>query len=163
MSDLVPGGNLALPEGALAIEVAGPFDLSALVTGEDGKVGGDGDFVFYNQPTAPGVRLRTGALAVDRQRLRPGGEPHHGRPQPGRSAHAPGSASRPRDDRHGAGRAAAGPFLAAAVLARDRAAARGGLPPRHGMEAAGPGAGVCGRAGGSGPRLRRGRGGGPGG
>ncbi|MBB4893693.1 uncharacterized protein YkwD [Streptomyces olivoverticillatus] len=72
MSDLVPGGNLALPEGALAIEVAGPFDLSALVTGEDGKVGGDGDFVFYNQPTAPGVRLRTGALAVDRQRLRPG-------------------------------------------------------------------------------------------
>ncbi|GAA3354409.1 hypothetical protein GCM10017744_012260 [Streptomyces antimycoticus] len=57
MGELVPGGNQALPDGALTIRVPGPFDLSALITGEDGKVAGDGDFVFFNQPTAPGARL----------------------------------------------------------------------------------------------------------
>jgi uncharacterized protein YkwD/stress response protein SCP2 len=54
------------------VRVAGAFDLSALVTDDGGKVGGDGDFVFYNQPEAPGARLRDGVLTVDPARLRAG-------------------------------------------------------------------------------------------
>lgn len=72
MTDLVPGANRPLPDGAVSVSVAGPFDLSALVTGADGKVAGDRDFVFYNQPSAPGVRLRPGTVTVDAARLRPG-------------------------------------------------------------------------------------------
>lgn len=71
-SELVPGGNLALPGGALVLRVAGPFDVSALVTDGGGKVGGDADFVFYNQPGAHGVRLHGGTLHLDPARLRPG-------------------------------------------------------------------------------------------
>lgn len=71
-SELVPGGNLVLPGGALRLRVAGDFDVSALVTDGGGKVGGDGDFVFYNQPDAPGLRLRGDALHVDPARLRVG-------------------------------------------------------------------------------------------
>lgn len=72
MSELVPGGNLPLPGGPLTLRVPGPFDVSALVTGASGKVGGDADFVFYNQPAAPGVRLRGDTLSVDPARLRAG-------------------------------------------------------------------------------------------
>ncbi|MCX5243100.1 CAP domain-containing protein [Streptomyces prunicolor] len=72
MNELVPGGNLPLPGGALTLRVPGPFDVSALITDESGKVGGDADFVFYNQPTAPGARLRDGTLAIDPARLRTG-------------------------------------------------------------------------------------------
>ena len=72
MHELVPGGNLPLPDGPLTLRVPGPFDLSLLVTGDDGKVGGDGDFVFFNQPTAPGAQLRDDTLALDPGRLRPG-------------------------------------------------------------------------------------------
>lgn len=72
MSDLVPGGNLPLPDGALSLRVPGPFDLSVLITGDDGKVAGDDDFVFYNQPSAPGTRLHADTINVDRQRLRAG-------------------------------------------------------------------------------------------
>ncbi|MFJ8794442.1 CAP domain-containing protein [Streptomyces sp. NPDC102462] len=72
MSELVPGGNLPLPGGPLTLRVPGPFDVSALVTGARGKVGGDADFVFYNQPAAPGVRLRGDTLSVDPARLRAG-------------------------------------------------------------------------------------------
>ncbi|MFI9803494.1 CAP domain-containing protein [Streptomyces sp. NPDC052301] len=71
-SELVPGGNVALPGGAVRLRVPGAFDVSALVVGADGKVGSDADFVFYNQPEAPGVRLRADTLAVDPARLRPG-------------------------------------------------------------------------------------------
>lgn len=70
MSELVPGGNLPLPEGAVTVRVAGPFDVSALVTDEGGKVRGDADFVFYNQPSAPGARLSGDTLTVDPRRLR---------------------------------------------------------------------------------------------
>ncbi|MFJ3307136.1 CAP domain-containing protein [Streptomyces sp. NPDC086549] len=70
--ELVPGGNLPLPGGTLTLRVPGPFDVSALITGEDGRVGGDADFVFYNQPAAPGVRLRGDTLTVEPARLRPG-------------------------------------------------------------------------------------------
>ncbi|MFF0222924.1 CAP domain-containing protein [Streptomyces sp. NPDC004629] len=72
MSELVPGGNLPLPDGMLTLRVPGPFDVSALVTGASGKVGGDADFVFYNQPDAPGVRLRGDTLSVEPARLRAG-------------------------------------------------------------------------------------------
>ena len=72
MRDLMAGGNLALPGGAISIEVPGPFDLSALITGDDRKVSGDHDFVFYNQPSAPGARLGAGAVMVDPARLRAG-------------------------------------------------------------------------------------------
>ncbi|MGW3731293.1 TerD family protein, partial [Streptomyces sp. NPDC000851] len=72
MSELVPGGNLPLPGGALTVRVPGPFDVSALITDDGGKVRGDGDFVFYNQPAAPGARLRGDTLTVDPPRLRAG-------------------------------------------------------------------------------------------
>ncbi|MEU1161973.1 CAP domain-containing protein [Streptomyces sp. NPDC005921] len=74
MSELVPGGNLPLPGGALTLRVPGPFDVSALITGESGQVGGDADFVFYNQPDAPGVRLRGDTLTVEPGRLRSGAQ-----------------------------------------------------------------------------------------
>ncbi|MBB5119243.1 stress protein [Streptomyces eurocidicus] len=72
MSDLTAGGNRAMPDGALSIRVPGPFDLSVLITGEEGRTAGDGDFVFYNQPTAPGTRLRQDTVTVDPARLRRG-------------------------------------------------------------------------------------------
>ncbi|MFF6782990.1 CAP domain-containing protein [Streptomyces sp. NPDC012510] len=72
MSELVPGGNLPLPGGTLTIRVAGPFDVSALITDDTGRVRGDADFVFYNQPSAPGARLTGETLTVDPLGLRPG-------------------------------------------------------------------------------------------
>ncbi|MFH8662482.1 CAP domain-containing protein [Streptomyces afghaniensis] len=72
MNELVPGGNLPLPGGAVTVRVPGPFDVSALVTDDGGMVRGDGDFVFYNQPAAPGAALRGDALTVDPARLRTG-------------------------------------------------------------------------------------------
>ncbi|MEV8593667.1 CAP domain-containing protein [Streptomyces sp. NPDC052012] len=72
MSELVPGGNLALPGGAVTVRVPGPFDVSALITDDGGTVRDDADFVFYNQPSAPGARLGTEGLVVDPRTLRPG-------------------------------------------------------------------------------------------
>ncbi|WP_405577004.1 CAP domain-containing protein [Streptomyces sp. NBC_01092] len=72
MSELVPGGNLPLPGGSVTVRVPGPFDVSALITDDSGKVRGDADFVFYNQPSAPGARLHGDTLTVDPPRLRPG-------------------------------------------------------------------------------------------
>lgn len=72
VTDLAPGANLALPDAAVAILLDGPFDLSALVVGDDGQVSGDADMVFYNAPAAPGVRLQPGRLTVTPTRLRPG-------------------------------------------------------------------------------------------
>ncbi|MFD1657169.1 CAP domain-containing protein [Streptomyces caeni] len=74
MIELVPGGNLLLPDGPLALRVPGPFDVSALVTDAGKTVRGDADFVFYNQPSAPGVRLRGGELTVRPPALRAGAE-----------------------------------------------------------------------------------------
>lgn len=72
MSELVPGGNLPLPGGSVTVRVPGPFDVSALVTDDSGKVRGDADFVFYNQPSAAGARLQGDTLTVDPPRLRSG-------------------------------------------------------------------------------------------
>ena len=59
--ELAAGANMALPAGALTVKLPGPYDLCAVVLGADGRVGGDADFVFYNQPIAPGVHVRPGA------------------------------------------------------------------------------------------------------
>ncbi|MFJ4366306.1 CAP domain-containing protein [Streptomyces chartreusis] len=72
MSELVPGGNLPLPGGGMTVRVPGPFDVSALITDDSGNVRGDADFVFYNQPSAPGARLHGDTLTVDPPRLRAG-------------------------------------------------------------------------------------------
>ncbi|MFD5568676.1 CAP domain-containing protein [Streptomyces cadmiisoli] len=72
MDELVPGGNAPLPGGALTVRVPGPFDVSALITDDSGRVRDDGDFVFYNQPSAPGARLHGGTLTLDPPRLRAG-------------------------------------------------------------------------------------------
>ncbi|MFE6489309.1 TerD family protein, partial [Streptomyces sp. NPDC057757] len=72
MTELVPGGNLPLPGGILTLRVPGPFDVSALITDDGGKVRGDSDFVFYNQPSASGARLQGQELVIDPRGLRPG-------------------------------------------------------------------------------------------
>ncbi|MFF8812749.1 CAP domain-containing protein [Streptomyces pactum] len=72
MRELVAGGNTELPDGPLSLRVPGPFDVSVLITGDDGRVSGDGDFVFFNQPSAPGARLRGDTVTVEPRRLRPG-------------------------------------------------------------------------------------------
>ncbi|KAA0940539.1 CAP domain-containing protein [Streptomyces apricus] len=72
MDELVPGGNMALPGGVLTFRVPGPFDVSAVVTDDGGRVRGDGDLVFYNQPAAPGARLAGESLTVDPAALRAG-------------------------------------------------------------------------------------------
>jgi uncharacterized protein YkwD len=46
--------------------------VSALITDDGGTVRDDGDFVFYNQPSAPGARLSGDTLTVDPRALRPG-------------------------------------------------------------------------------------------
>ncbi|MEU2513424.1 CAP domain-containing protein [Streptomyces syringium] len=72
MNELTAGVNRALPDGALSIHVPGPFDLSVIVTDESGRVAGDADFVFFNQPSGPGARLRGDTVVVDPRRLRAG-------------------------------------------------------------------------------------------
>ncbi|MGW7070562.1 CAP domain-containing protein [Streptomyces sp. NPDC054855] len=72
MNELVAGGNVPLPDGAVTLRVPGPFDLSVIVTGDSGKVSGDGDFVFYNQPATAGARLQGDTVTVDGRRLRAG-------------------------------------------------------------------------------------------
>jgi stress response protein SCP2 len=70
--ELMPGANIALPDRTLGVVLPGPFDLSAVVLGDGGKVAGDADFVFFNQPSAPGVVLQPGRLTVSPERLRAG-------------------------------------------------------------------------------------------
>lgn len=61
------GQNLALPPGAVAVHVqaGASVDVSALLLTATGKVRGDDDFVFYNQPSAGGVRYRADGIDVD--------------------------------------------------------------------------------------------------
>ncbi|WP_067720437.1 TerD family protein [Nocardia yamanashiensis] len=60
---LVKGQNgpLNVNDVVIGIQVAAPADLSALLVTESGKVRSDADFVFFNQPTGPGVQLQPGA------------------------------------------------------------------------------------------------------
>jgi stress response protein SCP2 len=60
--ELSKGQNapLTASEVIVAVTVDAPADLSALLVTDAGTVRGDHDFVFYNQPTGPGVRLQAG-------------------------------------------------------------------------------------------------------
>jgi stress response protein SCP2 len=67
VQNLPKGANVSLPSGPVAVRVtaAAPVDISALLVAGDGKVRGDADFVFYNQPTANGVRYDPAGVDVD--------------------------------------------------------------------------------------------------
>jgi stress response protein SCP2 len=56
---------LTTPSVVLTVEVAAPADLSALLVTSAGTVRSDADFVFYNQPTGPGVRLLHGPWRLE--------------------------------------------------------------------------------------------------
>ncbi len=65
MLKLSKGQNLPLPAGVAGIDVVIGWarseievDASALLLGADGRVGADGDFVFYNQPESPNGAVR---------------------------------------------------------------------------------------------------------
>jgi stress response protein SCP2 len=64
---LSKGANTALPPGPVSVRVtaAAPVDISALLVTEAGKVRSDDDFVFYNQPSARGVRYDPAGVDVD--------------------------------------------------------------------------------------------------
>ncbi|WP_369200881.1 TerD family protein [Streptomyces sp. PU-14G] len=63
MTAMTPGANLPLTAQRVAVDVTAPtkLDVSALLLSPQGKVRSDEDFVFYNQPTAPGVTHSSGA------------------------------------------------------------------------------------------------------
>ncbi|MFD7291269.1 TerD family protein [Streptomyces sp. NPDC059863] len=73
MTAMTPGSNIPLPTAHVAVDVAAPvrLDVSGLLLTADGKVRSDDDFIFYNQPTGPGVTHRSGggtapdAIVVD--------------------------------------------------------------------------------------------------
>ncbi|MEE1941587.1 TerD family protein [Streptomyces sp. TRM 70361] len=54
---MTPGSNLPLSAARVAVDVTAPvrLDVSGLLLTADGRVRSDDDFVFYNQPSAPGV------------------------------------------------------------------------------------------------------------
>ncbi|CAO5182231.1 tellurite resistance protein TerA [Frankia sp. AiPs1] len=56
---LTKGGNAPLPTADVRVEIASssPLDIAAILVTAAGKVRTDDDFVFFNQPTGPGVRL----------------------------------------------------------------------------------------------------------
>ncbi|WP_216913153.1 TerD family protein, partial [Nocardia noduli] len=51
-------GPLASNDVVISIQLTAPADLSALLVTERGKVRTDADFVFFNQPSGPGVNLQ---------------------------------------------------------------------------------------------------------
>ncbi|MER8000507.1 TerD family protein [Streptomyces sp. NPDC095613] len=62
---MTPGSNLPLPTAQVTVDVAAPvrLDVSGLLLTADGKVRSDDDFIFYNQPSGPGVSHRSGGGA----------------------------------------------------------------------------------------------------
>ena len=62
---LAKGANCSLPVTRVVVEVSAavPVDVSALLLAKSEKVRSDDDFVFYNQPTGPGVRFVPGGGA----------------------------------------------------------------------------------------------------
>jgi stress response protein SCP2 len=67
VQNLAKGANAPLPPGPVAVRVtaASSVDISALLVTAEGKVRGDADFVFYNQPLAPGVRYDPAGVDVE--------------------------------------------------------------------------------------------------
>ncbi|POX61914.1 stress-induced protein [Streptomyces sp. Ru62] len=59
---MTPGSNIPLPAARVTVDVSAPvrLDVSGLLLTGDGKVRSDDDFIFYNQPTGPGVTYRSG-------------------------------------------------------------------------------------------------------
>ncbi|WP_197480686.1 TerD family protein, partial [Rhodococcus sp. EPR-157] len=53
-------GPITAGDVVVSVRLTAPADLSALMVGANGKVRTDADFVFFNQPTGPGVRLVPG-------------------------------------------------------------------------------------------------------
>lgn len=80
MTAMTPGSNIPLPAPRVAVDVAAPvrLDVSGLLLTADGKVRSDDDFIFYNQPTGPGVTYRSGggttpdSITVDTTAVPPG-------------------------------------------------------------------------------------------
>lgn len=60
---LAKGQNAAIASAdvVISVQLSAPADLSALLVTASGRVRTDADFVFFNQPTGPGVRLKSGA------------------------------------------------------------------------------------------------------
>lgn len=73
MADLTRGQNAPLPPTDVVIGVDSPaaVDLSALLVTAAGKVRSDADFIFFNQPNGPGVRLQDGRLHVSPSQIPP--------------------------------------------------------------------------------------------
>ncbi|MGY2008442.1 AIM24 family protein [Nocardia gipuzkoensis] len=67
MTDLARGENRPAPGDRLTVTVtcSAPVDVSALLLNSAGRVRSDADFVFFNQPVAPGVIYRHGRGAGD--------------------------------------------------------------------------------------------------
>ncbi|MFF4429264.1 TerD family protein [Streptomyces sp. NPDC001513] len=63
---MTPGSNLPLNAVLVTVDVAAPvrLDVSALLLTADGKVRSDADFIFFNQPSGPGVSYRSGGGAA---------------------------------------------------------------------------------------------------
>ncbi|MEV2247202.1 TerD family protein [Streptomyces sp. NPDC049970] len=80
MTAMTPGSNIPLSAARVAVDVAAPvrLDVSGLLLTADGKVRSDDDFIFYNQPSGPGVTHRGGggsapdAIVVDTSAVPPG-------------------------------------------------------------------------------------------
>ncbi|MEU8434807.1 TerD family protein [Streptomyces sp. NPDC029216] len=80
MTAMTPGSNLPLDTTRVTVDVAAPvrLDVSGLLLAADGKVRSDADFIFYNQPSGPGVSHRSGggaapdSITVDTGALPPG-------------------------------------------------------------------------------------------
>ncbi|MET9321413.1 TerD family protein [Streptomyces sp. NPDC003038] len=80
MTAMTPGSNLPLNTVRVTVDVAAPvrLDVSGLLLTADGKVRSDADFIFYNQPSGPGVTYRSGggsapdSISVDTSAVPPG-------------------------------------------------------------------------------------------
>ncbi|MEV5446082.1 TerD family protein, partial [Streptomyces sp. NPDC052644] len=70
---MTPGSNIPLSAARVEVDVSAPvrLDVSGLLLTAQGKVRSDDDFIFYNQPSGPGVGYRSGggtapdAITVD--------------------------------------------------------------------------------------------------
>jgi stress response protein SCP2 len=77
---MTPGSNIPLTATRVAVDVAAPvrLDVSGLLLTADGKVRSDDDFIFFNQPSGPGVTYTSGGgttpdkITVDTTAVPPG-------------------------------------------------------------------------------------------
>ncbi|XIG77702.1 stress-induced protein [Streptomyces sp. SGAir0957] len=80
MTAMTPGSNIPLTAQRVAVDVSAPvrLDVSGLLLTADGKVRSDDDFIFYNQPSGPGVTYTSGggtspdSITVDTTAVPPG-------------------------------------------------------------------------------------------